>query len=76
MTRHGRSKTSAADAPPPATDPRAFMLIIAADRVVTGQVPGRLTRADAQRSDLSASIAPPSGCSRATAQISRRSKSP
>jgi hypothetical protein len=58
MTRHGMVKTSAAGAPPPATYPRAFMVIIAADRVATGSVPGRLNRADAQRSGLSASIAP------------------
>ena len=76
MTRHGMVKTSAAGAPPPATYPRAFMVIIAADRVATSRVSGRLNRADAQRSGLSASIAPLPGCGRAIAHMSRRLKSP
>lgn len=76
MTRHGMVQASAAGTSPPATDLRAFMVIIAADRVATSRAPGRLYRADAQRSGPSASIAPLSGRSRATAHISRRSKSP
>jgi hypothetical protein len=76
MTRHGMIQTSAAGAPPPATDPRAFMVIIAAYRVVTSRLPGRLNRAEAQRSGLSASITPLPGHGRAIADISRKSKSP
>jgi hypothetical protein len=76
MTRHGMVKTSAAGAPSPATDPHASVVIIAADRVAASRVPGRQSRADAQRSDLSASIAPPPGCGRAIADFSHRSKSP
>jgi hypothetical protein len=52
------------------------MVIIATDRVATNRVPGRLNRAKAQRSGLSASIpAPPSG-GRAIADTGRSSKSP
>ncbi len=75
MTRHGMS-ASAAGALSPATDPHASMVIIAADRVAAGRVPGRQNRADAQRSGLSAFIALLSGCGRAATHISRRSKSP
>ncbi|OOG72961.1 hypothetical protein B0E45_08280 [Sinorhizobium sp. A49] len=76
MTRHGMGKSTAAGLTPPATDPHASVVIIAADRVATSRVPCRQSRADAQRSDLPASIAPLSGCARATAPISRRAKSP
>lgn len=76
MTRHGMVQASAAGASPPATDLRAFMVIIAADRVATSRAPGRLYRADAQRSGLSASITPLPDGGRAIADISRRSKSP
>ena len=76
MTRHGMIQTSAAGAPPPATYPRAFMVIISADRVATSRVSGRQNRTDAQRSALSASIAPFPGCGRAIADMSRRLKSP
>ncbi len=76
MTRHGMAKTSAAGAPPTATDTHALMVIIAAGRVATSQVPGQQNHANAQRSGLSASIAPLPGCGRAIAVIGRRSKSP
>ena len=76
MTRDGMVKTSAAGAPPPATDPHAFMVIIAADRVATSRVSGRLNRADAQRRGLSASITPLPGRCRAIVDMSRRLKSP
>ena len=76
MTRHGMGKTSAVGITPPATDPHASVVIIAADRVAARQVTGRRNRADAQRSGLSVAIAPLSGCGLATAHISRRSKSP
>ncbi|TAT77407.1 hypothetical protein ELI54_09370 [Rhizobium ruizarguesonis] len=76
MTRHGMIQTSAAGAPPPATDPRAFMVIIAANRVASSRLPGRLNRAEAQRSGLSASSTPLPGRGRAIADISPRSKSP
>ena len=76
MTRHGMVKTSAAGATPPATYPRAFMVIIATDRVATSRVPGRQNRAEAQQSGLSGSIALLPGCGRAIADMSRRLKSP
>jgi hypothetical protein len=76
MTRHGMVKTSAAGITPPATDLHASVVIIAADRVAATQVTGRQSRADAQRSGLSASIAPLPGCGRAIVDISRRLKSP
>jgi hypothetical protein len=76
MTRHGMVKTPAAGAPPPATYPRAFMAIIAADRVATSRLPGRLNRAEAQQRGLSASITPLPGRGRAIADISHRSESP
>ena len=76
MTRHGMVQPSAAGAQPPATDPRASMVIIDADRVAPSRAPGRQHRAEAQRSGLSASIpALPDG-GRAIADISRKSKSP
>ena len=43
MTRHGMVKTSVAGVTPPATDPHASVVIIAADRVVTNQVTGQKT---------------------------------
>ncbi|MBB3149601.1 hypothetical protein FHS21_006055 [Phyllobacterium trifolii] len=73
MTRHGMVSRRR---PVSATDPHASMVIIAADRVAAGRVPGRQNHADAQRSGLSAFIALLSGCGRATTHISRRSKSP
>lgn len=76
MTRHGMIQRSAAGAQPPATDPRASMVIIAADRVAMSRVQGRPDRAEAQRSGLSASTSAfPSG-GRAIADIGRNSKSP
>lgn len=76
MTRHGLIETRAADAPPPATDPRAQMVTVAADRLTTSNVRGRLNRAEVQRSGLFVSIPTlPSGA-RAIADIGRSSKSP
>ena len=43
MTRHGMVQPSAAGAPPPATDPRASMVTVAADRVATSQRAGPAT---------------------------------
>jgi hypothetical protein len=76
MTPHGMVEPTAADAPPPATDPRAPSVTIAADRVATNRVQGRQHRAKEQRSGLSASTsALPSG-GHAIDDIGRRSKSP
>ena len=76
MTRHGMVQPSAAGTPPPATDPRASMVIIDADRAASGPAPGRQHRARRKRSGLSASIpALPAG-GRAIADISRNPKSP
>lgn len=41
MIRHGMAKTSAAGVAPPATDPNASVVIIAADRVAASLGPGR-----------------------------------
>jgi len=79
MTRHGMVEPTAADVPPPATNPRAATAIADADMGLPEPVPGRLCRlyrAEAQRSGLSASsIALPSA-GRAIADIGRSSKSP
>jgi hypothetical protein len=76
MTRHGMVEPSAAGARPPASDPRASIVKIAADSVATSLVRDRLDCAEAQRSRLFASIPTlPSG-GRAIADIGRRSKSP
>jgi len=63
-------------APPPATDPRVSMVIIATDRVATSLGRDRLNRAEAQRSGLSAFIHTLPGTGRAIADIDRSSKSP
>jgi hypothetical protein len=76
MIRHGMVDPSAAGAPPPATNPRVSMVIIATDRGATSLGRDRLNRAKAQRSGLSASIPTlPSGA-RAIADIGRSSKAP
>lgn len=76
MTRHGKAEPSAAGAPPPATDPRAFTVNIAADSVTTSLVWDRLDCAKSQRSGLSASIPTLPSVGRTIADIGRRSKSP
>lgn len=48
MTRHGMIQL-AVGVQPPATDPRAPMVIIDVDRVAPNRVPGRQYRAEAQR---------------------------
>jgi hypothetical protein len=76
MTRHGMVQASAAGAAPPVTDTRASMTTIAADRIVTSRVPGRLSRAKARGGRLSAPTSALPSSSRAIADISRRPKSP
>lgn len=76
MTRHGMVEPSAAGAQPPAMDPHASMAIADTDTVAKRRLPGRLRRAEAQRSGLSTSILLLPGRSRAIADISRNSKSP
>jgi hypothetical protein len=76
MTRHGMVQASAAGAAPPATDARAFMMTIAADRIATGRVPGRLSRAKARGDCLSAPTSALPSISRAIADFRRSSKSP
>lgn len=56
MNRHGMVKPAAAGASPPATDPRASTVNIAADTFTTSIVRDWLDRAEAQRSRLFASI--------------------
>ena len=76
MTRNGMVEPSAAGAQSQATDPRASIVNIAADRVAKSLVRDRLDRAQAQRSGLSASTPTlPSGGG-TIADIDRRSKSP
>ncbi|MGQ2928815.1 MAG: hypothetical protein ACT6RL_22195, partial [Neoaquamicrobium sediminum] len=65
-----------AGAPLPATDPRASMVTVAADMVVTSRVRGRQHRAAAQESLQSASILALPSSGRAIADIGRSSKSP
>jgi len=76
MIRHGMVEPTAAGAWPPATDPRASTVNIAADRGATSLVRDRLDRAEAQRSRLFASIPTHPGGGRAIADIGRSSKSP
>lgn len=76
MTRHGKVEPSAAGAQPPATDPRASTVNIAAARDATSLVRDQRHRAEAQRSGPSASIPTPPSGGRAIADIDRRSKSP
>ena len=76
MTRHGKVEPSTAGAQPPATDPCASIVNIAADRGATSLVWARLDRPEAQRSGLSASILALPSSGRAFADIDRRSKSP
>lgn len=76
MTRHCMVEPSAEGAQPPATDPRASMLTIAADRVATSRMLSQQYRAEAQRSGLSASIPTLPSDGRAIADTDRRSKSP
>jgi len=76
MTRHGMVEPTAADVPPPATNPRAATAIADADMGLPEPVPGRLNRAEEQRSGLSASTIALPSAGRANADIGRRSKSP
>ena len=76
MTRHDLSQHHAAGAPPPATDPRASMMTVATDMVVTSRVRGQLNRAKAQRSGLSTSTSTLPSVGPADADIGRTSKSP
>ena len=76
MTRQAMVQASAAGVAPPATDTRASMVTIAADRVATSRVQSRLCPAQAQRSGLSASPQALPSSGRANADISRKSKSP
>jgi hypothetical protein len=76
MTRHGMVQPSPAGTQPPATDPRARMLIIVTDRAATLVAPSRQYRAAGRPSDPTAFIpALPDG-RRAIADTSRNPKSP
>jgi hypothetical protein len=76
MTRHDMVQPSAAGAPPSATDPRASIVIVAADRFTTSNVQSRLNLAEAQRSGMSASASAHPSVGHDIADISRSSKSP
>ena len=76
MTRHGMVQPSAAGTQPPATDPRASMVIIDADRAELSRPPFRQHRAEAQRSGLSAFTPELPDGGRAIADICRNPKSP
>lgn len=76
MTRHGMLQPSAAGTQPPATDPRASLVIVDADKAATVVAPSRKFRVAKRRSGLSASIpAQPDG-GRAIPDSSRNPKSP
>lgn len=72
MTRHGIIQRSSAGAQPPATDPRAPMVLIDVDRAAPNCVPGRQYGAEAQRSGLSASFPVPPNDASAIADTSRK----
>lgn len=76
MTRHGIIQRSAAGYRPPATDPRAPVMIIVADIATFSRWPGRQHRVEAQLSCLSAPIHALPGQASAFADISGKSKSP
>jgi hypothetical protein len=76
MNRHGMVEPSTAGAQPTATDPRAPMVTVPANRLTTSNVPRRLNRAEAQRRLPSAPTrALPNG-DRDIADIGHTSKSP
>lgn len=76
MTRHGIIQRSTAGYRPPATDPRAPMVTVDADRLTANNVRGRQYRAEVQRNCLSAPTSALSSNGHADADIGRRSKSP
>jgi hypothetical protein len=76
MTRHGMVQALAAGAAPAATDTCAFLVTIAADRIVTSRVPGRLSPAKARGGRLSIPTCALPSIHRAIADIGCRSKSP
>ena len=76
MTRHGLLQTSAAGTQPSATDRRASMVIIDADRAAPSRLTCRQHRAEAQRSGLSAFTPALPDAGRAIADICRNPKSP
>lgn len=76
MSRHGMIQLQAEGAPPPATDPRAPKVPVAADRLTKSLVRDRLDRVEEHRSGLSVSITTPLSTGCADADIGRRSKSP
>ena len=76
MTRHGMVEPSAAGAPPPATDLRAPMVTVAADRLTTSSVQDRLSRAKAGEGRLSALTSALPSVGRADTYIGTSSKSP
>jgi len=76
MTRHGMVQTSAAGTQPPATGPRALMVIIEVETAAPRPSSRQNHGVEEQRNGLSASIpALPSG-RRANADISPGVKSP
>ena len=76
MTRHGVIQPQAAGAQPSAKEPRASMMIIEGYTAAPSRLPRRHHHAEAQRSGPSASISVLLDDGRATADISRKSKSP
>ena len=76
MTRHGMVQPSAAGTQPPATDPRASIMSIDADRTASDRVPSRQCRAAARRDGPSASTAALPGGGHAIPDTSPKPKSP
>ena len=76
MTRHGMVQTSATGTQPPATDPRASMVIIDTNTAASGGTSTRQYRAVGRRDGLSASIQGLPGSGHAIPDTGRKPKSP
>ena len=76
MTRDGMIQPPVAGAQPPATDPRASMVIINADRATSGHAPHLQHLAAGWRSDPAASVPVLAQGGHAILDISRKRKSP
>ncbi len=76
MTRHGEVQPSATGTQPPATNPRASIVIIGADRAVLGLKASRRYRSAGRRGGPFASIPALLNGGRAIPKTSRNQKSP
>lgn len=76
MTRYGMVQTSAAGAPPAATDLTASLVMIGTGTIARGRVAGRQSYPHVQRRGLSTLMSAILSGGRAIADISRTPKSP